>query len=54
MPVVALVSSRAEISGGRARSAGFAGVVLKPYSPRELHAAIQSALARTSAGAVEA
>jgi two-component system chemotaxis response regulator CheY len=50
VPVVALVSDRAEIATARARAAGFSGGVLKPYSPRELYAAMQSALARAPSG----
>ena len=52
LPVVALTSDRAEIASTRARAAGFAGAVVKPYSPRELYSAMQTALARASAGAV--
>jgi CheY-like chemotaxis protein len=52
LPVVALTSDRAEIASTRARAASFAGAVVKPYSPRELYSAMQTALARASAGAV--
>jgi hypothetical protein len=33
----------------RARAAGFAGAVVKPYSPRELFAAMEAALTREPA-----
>jgi CheY-like chemotaxis protein len=46
LPVVALASDRTEVAGSRARAAGFAGTVLKPYSPRELYGALHAALAR--------
>ncbi len=49
LPVVALTNDRAEISGTRARAAGFTGSVVKPYSPRELYSAMQTALARGTA-----
>jgi CheY-like chemotaxis protein len=45
LPVVALTNDRAEIAAPRARAAGFAGAVVKPYSPRELYGAMQAALA---------
>ena len=44
LPIVALADDRAEMAAPRARAAGFAGSVLKPYSPRELYAAIHAAL----------
>jgi len=37
---------------GHARAAGFSGAVLKPYSPRELYAAMETALTRTAAAPV--
>lgn len=49
MPIVPFAISRNEIAGPRGRAAGFAGAVLKPYSPRELHAAMLSALTRKPA-----
>ena len=49
LPVVALAAARADVATNRARAAGFNGAVLKPYSPRELFAAMQSALDKTSA-----
>ncbi len=54
LPVVALTNDRAEISAPRARAAGFAGSVVKPYSPRELYGALHSALARKTAATVQA
>lgn len=48
LPVVALANERAETTTARARAAGFAGTVLKPYSPRELYAAMSSALAEAA------
>jgi CheY-like chemotaxis protein len=48
LPIVALVDDRAQMTTTRARAAGFAGAVLKPYSPRELYGALHAAL---SAGA---
>jgi CheY-like chemotaxis protein len=50
VPIVALTGDRAEIATSRARAAGFSGAVVKPYSPRELYAAMQSALARSVPG----
>jgi CheY-like chemotaxis protein len=54
LPVIALTNDRAEIAGARARAAGFAGMVVKPYSPRELYGAMEAALTRTTAGAINA
>jgi CheY-like chemotaxis protein len=54
LPVVALTDDRTAITGARARAAGFAGAVVKPYSPRELYSAMEAALARASAGALGA
>jgi CheY-like chemotaxis protein len=54
LPVVALVADKSEISGNRARAAGFAAAVVKPYSPRELFGAIEHALARAAQRALEA
>jgi CheY-like chemotaxis protein len=45
LPVLALANDRNETTTTRARAAGFAGTVVKPYSPRELYAAMRSALA---------
>ena len=47
MPIVPLACRREEIFQPRSRAAGFSGGVLKPYSPRELYAAMEQALART-------
>lgn len=47
VPVVALANDRNEISGSRAKAAGFSGALMKPYSPRELYGALHAALART-------
>lgn len=51
-PIVALTNDRARLGAPRTRAAGFSGAVVKPYSPRELHAAMASALQRTAAMAV--
>ena len=51
LPVIALTNDRVEIAAPRARAAGFAGAVVKPYSPRELFAAMETALSRTPARA---
>ncbi len=52
LPIVAVTDDRGRLAAPRARAAGFAGAVVKPYSPRELHAALETALARTAAMAV--
>jgi len=52
LPVVALTNDRSDVAGARARAAGFNGSVVKPYSPRELHGAMQAALTRTAAGSL--
>jgi CheY-like chemotaxis protein len=44
MPVVALIDNRAQMTAPRARAAGFAAAVVKPYSPRELYGAMHVAL----------
>ncbi len=49
LPVVALAGDRSEVANNRARAAGFSGAVVKPYSPRELYAAMQAALGKASA-----
>lgn len=46
IPVVALASERIEVSGVRAKAAGFAGTLIKPYSPRELYGVLHDALLR--------
>jgi CheY-like chemotaxis protein len=48
VPVIALTGDRAAISRPRARAAGFAGILVKPYSPRELYAVLHSAFGRVS------
>jgi CheY-like chemotaxis protein len=52
MPIVALVDDQAATTTTRARAAGFAGTVLKPYSPRELYAAMHAALGAAAARTV--
>jgi two-component system chemotaxis response regulator CheY len=52
LPVVALAETRADIASNRARAAGFSGAIVKPYSPRELFAAMQAALGKVSAAGV--
>jgi DNA-binding response OmpR family regulator len=49
MPIVPFACAKGDVTGPRGRAAGFSGVVLKPYSPRELHAAMHAALARAPA-----
>jgi CheY-like chemotaxis protein len=46
LPVIALTEDRALMAQPRARAAGFAGTILKPYSPHELYAALAAAIAR--------
>ena len=48
MPVVALTDDPTRLAAPHARAAGFAGSVLKPYSPRELYAAMGGAFARAA------
>jgi CheY-like chemotaxis protein len=48
LPVIALANDRAETTSSRARAAGFAGTVVKPYSPRELYAAMLVALSEAA------
>lgn len=52
LPIVALVDDRAQMTTARARAAGFAGTILKPYSPRELYTAMHTALGAVAARAV--
>ena len=52
LPVIAITEDRNRLMTGHARAAGFSGVVLKPYSPRELYAAMETALTRTAAAPV--
>ncbi len=49
LPIVAITDDRSRLATQHARAAGFSGAVIKPYSPRELHAALETALARTAA-----
>jgi CheY-like chemotaxis protein len=51
MPILPLASSRDEVIAPRSRAAGFSGAVLKPYSPRELYAAMEQALSRAPVAA---
>jgi len=46
IPIVALADRRSDLAG-RGRAAGFASTVMKPFSPRELYAALRAALARS-------
>ncbi len=49
LPILAVTDDRTRLAAPQARAAGFAGWVVKPYSPRELHAAMETALARAAA-----
>lgn len=49
LPIIAVTDDRQRLSTQHARAAGFNGAVIKPYSPRELHAAMETALARSAA-----
>jgi DNA-binding response OmpR family regulator len=51
LPILALADDRSTATTARARAAGFAGTVLKPYSPRELYAAMHGALGAAAARA---
>jgi CheY-like chemotaxis protein len=52
LPILALADDRAALTTMRARAAGFAGTLVKPYSPRELYAAMHAALAGADASTV--
>jgi CheY-like chemotaxis protein len=52
MPILALAANPGDTATPRGRAAGFAATVLKPYSPRELYGAMQSALDHVGAVAV--
>jgi DNA-binding response OmpR family regulator len=52
LPIIALADDRTEMTTARARAAGFACSVLKPYSPRELYTAMHAALSAAAAHAV--
>ena len=54
LPVVALANDRSDVATARARAAGCTGAVVKPYSPREFHAAMQSALVRAAGSSISA
>jgi CheY-like chemotaxis protein len=54
LPVVAMVADKTALASNRARGAGLAGVVVKPYSPRELFTAMRAALARAAQRALHA
>ncbi len=49
LPIVAVTDDRSRLATQHARAAGFNGAVIKPYSPRELYAALESAFARSAA-----
>jgi len=44
LPIVAVAADRTVLADPRARTAGFAATVVKPYSPRELYGALHMAL----------
>jgi CheY-like chemotaxis protein len=46
MPIVSLASNRKELANPRCRAAGFTGALVKPFSPRELFAVMETALTR--------
>jgi CheY-like chemotaxis protein len=49
LPIIAVTDDRSRLATQHARAAGFNGAVVKPYSPRELHAAMETAFARSAA-----
>ena len=49
LPILAVTDDRGRLAAPRARAAGLSGAVIKPYSPRELHAAMETAFARSAA-----
>jgi DNA-binding response OmpR family regulator len=49
MPIVPLASCRDDVITARSRAAGFCSALVKPFSPRELYAAMEAALARAPA-----
>jgi DNA-binding response OmpR family regulator len=51
LPILAVTDDKSRLAAPRARGAGFSGAVIKPYSPRELYAAMEAAFARTPATA---
>jgi CheY-like chemotaxis protein len=52
LPIVALTDDSQRLEAPRARAAGFSGSVVKPYSPRELYAALDTAFARRTTAPV--
>jgi CheY-like chemotaxis protein len=52
LPIIAVTEDRRRLATQHARAAGFSGAVVKPYSPRELHAAMETALARSALATV--
>ena len=50
-PVIALVDDRMDLTG-RDQAAGFAAMVRKPFSPRELYAAVAASLTHATAARV--
>jgi CheY-like chemotaxis protein len=51
LPIIAVTDDPDRLEAPRARAAGFTGAVVKPYSPRELHATMEAAFARATAEA---
>lgn len=51
MPIIALAATESAASNGRGHAVGFAGTVIKPYSPRELYVALDRSLGRVAEGA---
>jgi CheY-like chemotaxis protein len=49
LPIIALTGNPMDIASSRTRIAGFSSILVKPYSPRELFAAMQAALLRMAA-----
>jgi len=52
LPVVALTSDADTLGAAFAGATGFAAAVVKPYSPRELYAAMRAALRQQAASAL--
>jgi CheY-like chemotaxis protein len=52
LPIIAVTDDHARLAAAGAPAAGFIGTVIKPYSPRELYAAMETALARNAAAPV--
>ena len=51
LPILPITDDRSRLSAPRARAVGFSGAVIKPYSPRELYAAMEAAFGRHPATA---